>query len=163
MWWHGVPGAPRASQGCITSSWARYGKGGSVVVGGLTHWHNWHRDEIGKPIKKGEVYTSKWKPPYPGKWRMTVRVAEKKYDQGYKYDGKTKFPAKYLSKDVNISKSTIKAPTNNGNFTFKSPIDGVLDYVIMYMYDRTKETPKEVLTPMDQYRWTKKNKQEKEK
>ncbi|MCK4625484.1 MAG: hypothetical protein KAV00_09265 [Phycisphaerae bacterium] len=150
MWWHGTPGAPRASQGCITSSWARYGKKGSVVVGGLTYWHNWHREEISKPIKKGEVYTSKWKPPYPGKWRMTVRIAEKKYDQGFKYDGKTKFPARYFSKDV-----------NDGKFTFKIPKDGVLDYVIMYMYDRTVETPKEILTPMDQYRWTIRQKKQK--
>lgn len=143
MWWGGTAGYPRKSPGCITSSWAKFGKKGSVVVGGLAYWNNWHRDDINKPIKKGEVYTSKWKPPYPGKWRMTVRIAEKKYDQGFKYDGKTKFPAKYFSKVV-----------SDGKFTFKSPKDGWLDYVIMYMYDRTKDTPANILTPMDQYRWT---------
>ena len=74
---------------------------------------------------------------------MTVRIAEKKYDQGFNYDGKTKFPAEYFTKDV-----------YDGKFTFKSPKDGWLDYVIMYMYDRTKDTPKDVFTPMDQYRWT---------
>jgi hypothetical protein len=158
MWWGGTPGAPRNSSGCITSSWAKFGKKGSVVIGGLPYWHNWHREQIGKPIKKGEVYKSTWKPPYPGKWRMTARIAEKKYDQGYKYDGKTKFPAKYFTWDVNVGKSTLEAPTDNGKLAFKSPIDGVLDYVIMYMYDRTKDTPKDILTPMDQYRWTIKQK-----
>ena len=143
MWWGGTPGYPRHSPGCITSSWAKFGKNGAVVVGALAFWHNWHRDDINKPIKKGEVYTSKWKPPYPGHWRMTVRIAEKKYDQGFNYDGKTKFPAEYFTKDV-----------YDGKFTFKSPKDGRLDYVIMYMYDRTKDTPKDVFTPMDQYRWT---------
>ena len=118
-----------------------------VVIGALTYWHNWNREELGIPIKAGQEYKSKWKPPYPGRWRMTARVAEKKYDQGWKYDGKTKFPARHFSKDV-----------YDGNFTFKSPIDGILDYVIMYMYDRTKDTPKDIQTPMDQYRWTIKQK-----
>ncbi|MCK4625487.1 MAG: right-handed parallel beta-helix repeat-containing protein [Phycisphaerae bacterium] len=140
--WGGLE-IPRKWPGCITSSWAKFGKDGGVVLGALVYPNNWYRQQVGKPVKKGNVYTSKWKPPYPGRWRMTVRVAEKKYDQGFKYDGKTKFPAKYFSKDV-----------YDGNFTFKSPMDGILDYVIMYMYDRTKDTPSDIQTPMDQYRWT---------
>jgi len=144
MWWGGTPGYPRHSPGCITATYARFGNQTEpVVVGALAFWHNWHREEINKPIKKGEVYASKWKPPYPGHWRMTVRIAEKKYDQGFNYDGKTKFPAEYFTEDV-----------YDGKFTFKSPKDGWLDYVIMYMYDRTKQTPDDVFTPMDQYRWT---------
>ncbi|MCK4625488.1 MAG: hypothetical protein KAV00_09285 [Phycisphaerae bacterium] len=144
---------PKKWPGCITATYSRFGNQTEPVVeGALAYWHNWYRDHPDRPIKKGEVYTCKWKPPYPGKWRMTVRVAEKKYDQGFKYDGKTKFPAKYFSKDVTVSKNS----TNDGNFTFKSPIDGWLDYAIIYMYDRTKETPHDILTPMDQYRWTRK-------
>jgi predicted amidohydrolase len=142
---------PKKWPGCITATYSRFGKQTEPVVeGALAYWHNWYRDHPDRPIKKGEVYTCKWKPPYPGKWRMTVRIAEKKYDQGFKYDGKTKFPAKHFSRDVIISKKS----TKGGKLTFRSPIDGWLDYSIIYMYDRTKETPKDILTPMDQYRWT---------
>ncbi len=150
MWCAQGPGklggleTPRKWDGCITATYVRFAnQKAPVVIGAPTHLHNWHRDHPDRPIKKGQVYTSKWKPPYPGRWRMTVRIAEKKYDQGFKYDGKTKFPAKYFSKDV-----------YDGNFTFRIPIDGHLDYVIMYLYDRTKDTPAGILTPMDQYRWT---------
>ena len=134
---------PRRWQGCITSTWVSFGQRGSVVVGALAYPNTWHREQVDKPIRKGEVYTAKWKPPYPGHWRMTVRIAEKRYDQGFNYDGKTKFPAKYFTKDV-----------YDGKFTFRSPKDGWLDYIIMYLYDRTEQTPADILTPMDQYRWT---------
>jgi len=135
---------PRKWPGCITATYARFGNQKEPVVeGALAYWHNWYREHPDKPIKKGETWTSPWKPPYPGRWRMTARVAERRYDQGFKYDGKTTFPARYFSKDV-----------HGGQFTFTSPADGHLDYVLMYMYDRTEATPTEVLTPMDQYRWT---------
>ncbi len=143
MSWHDQSGCPRRSPGCITSSWAGFGEKGSAVVGLLSYWHNWHREEVDQPIRKGEFYTSSWEPPYPGRWRMTARVAEKRYDQGFEYDGKTEFPAQYFSRDV-----------YDGNFTFTSPIGGNLDYIVMYMYDRTEDTPAEILTPMDQHRWT---------
>lgn len=144
MWWGGTAGYPKNSPGCLTATYSRFGNQKEPVVeGALAYWHNWHRDDVDRSIKKGETYTSTWKPPYPGKWRMTARVAEKKYNQGFNYDGKTKFPASYFSKDV-----------FDGVFTITSAIDGHLDYVIMYMYDRTKDTPPDVYTPMDQYRWT---------
>jgi len=142
--WFSEHNWPRRSSGCIASTHAAFGKDMKkpVVIGALTYWHNWNREELNRPIKAGEEYRSKWKPPYPGRWRMTVRIAKKEYDQGWEYDGKTVFEAKYFSRDV-----------YDGDFTFKSPVDGVLDYVIMYMYDRTSDTPPEILTPMDQYRW----------
>jgi len=144
MWLEGgVPGsntAPRSWPGCITATYARFGDGEDpVVIGVLTYWHNWHREDVDRPIRKGETYVSAWKPPYPGRWRLTARVAERRYDQGWNYDGV--FKAEYFSRDV-----------YDGNFAFTSPIEGHLDYVIMYMYDRIDETPANVVTPMDVYR-----------
>ena len=37
-------------------------------------------------------------------------------------------------------------------FTFRSPGDGKLDYVLLYLWDRTAKTPRSVWTPMDVYR-----------
>ena len=142
--WFSEPNWPKRSWGCIASTHAHFGKDSTepVVLGALPFWRGWNREELGIPVKAGEVYKSNWKPPFPGHWRMTIRIAEKKYTMGWKYDGKTRFKAKYYSKDV-----------YDGNFSFKIPEDGILDYVLMYIYDRTKETPPEVFTPMDQYRW----------
>lgn len=134
---------PRSWPGCITSTWAGFGEGGSVVVGALTYPNTWHREQVDRSIKAGENYASSWKPPYPGRWRLTARVAKRRYDQGFDYDGITEFKAQYFSADV-----------YDGKFTFISPFDGHLDYLIMYLYDRTAETPAEVQTPMDQHRWT---------
>lgn len=39
-------------------------------------------------------------------------------------------------------------------FTFHSPVKGTLDYLLMYLWDRTDKTPKSVWTPMDVYRET---------
>ena len=36
--------------------------------------------------------------------------------------------------------------------TFRSPSDGKLDYLLMYLWDRTAKTPKSVWAPMDVYR-----------
>jgi hypothetical protein len=37
-------------------------------------------------------------------------------------------------------------------FTFRSPVEGTLDYLLMYMLDRTERTAPDVFTPMDVYR-----------
>jgi len=37
-------------------------------------------------------------------------------------------------------------------FTFKSPVAGTLDYLLIYLYDRTENTPNGVFTPMGVYR-----------
>ena len=39
-------------------------------------------------------------------------------------------------------------------FTFRSPVKGTLDYLLMYLWDRTEKTPATVWTPMDVYRET---------
>jgi len=37
-------------------------------------------------------------------------------------------------------------------FTFRSPVKGTLDYLLIYLWDRTEKTPKSLWTPMDVYR-----------
>ena len=37
-------------------------------------------------------------------------------------------------------------------FTFRSPADGMLDYLLIYLWDRTPQTGDDVWTPMDVYR-----------
>jgi len=37
-------------------------------------------------------------------------------------------------------------------FTFRSPVKGTLDYLLVYLWDRTEQTPKSLWTPMDVYR-----------
>jgi hypothetical protein len=40
------------------------------------------------------------------------------------------------------------------SFTFKSPVDCLLDYILVYLWDRTEKTPEVLWTPMDVYRET---------
>lgn len=37
-------------------------------------------------------------------------------------------------------------------FTFRAPLKGTLDYLLVYLWERTDATPKSVWTPMDVYR-----------
>lgn len=86
------------------------------------------------PIAANGTYRSVFAPGHaaydahfiPGRWRMTGRVS-----------------GEYFSRDV-----------YDGDFVFVSPIDGVLEALIIYLYDRTQETPAGVSTPMDIYQET---------
>ena len=40
------------------------------------------------------------------------------------------------------------------SFTFKSPVDCLLDYILVYLWDRTEKRPEALWTPMDVYRET---------
>ena len=53
-------------------------------------------------------------------------------------------PARYLHKRVQVKAGQ--------PFTFRSPVKGKLDYVLVYLWDRTDQTPKSLFTPMDVYR-----------
>ena len=81
-------------------------------------------------------------------------------------DGKSKYypdsgtPAESNPSVVRSARADDKYFTNTivvkqgaeNRFTFTSPVEGELEYVIMYLYDRTDETPKGLHTPMDIYR-----------
>ena len=59
------------------------------------------------------------------------------------------------AEDVHTNEITItRADTAEADFTFTSPVSGKLEYLVMYLYDRTEETPKDISTPMDVYRET---------
>ena len=101
--------------------------GGNKVILGVVNQRNVvHHEEVNQHITAGSTYTSSFTPPIPGRWRMSGRV-----------DGE------YYTSDV-----------YDGTFTFTSPVSGTLEVLLMYLYDRTSETPADVNTPMGIYRET---------
>ncbi len=117
-----------------------------IVVGVLNSPGSWHPEVVGtplkggfvdgKPVQAGEKYTCKWKARYAGKWRMTARFR----------DDKAPGKGRYYSQQATMDKG--------GKFVFTCPAAGKLEYIILYLYDRTDKTPPEVGTPMDVYRET---------
>ena len=112
--------------------------GEKIVVGVVNSPGSWHPEIVGTPLKDGKVdgkpveagdkYACSWRPPYAGQWRMTARM-----DTG-----------KYYSLQVVMDKG--------GEFVFTCPVAGKLEYIMLYLYDRSEDTPPEVGTPMDIYR-----------
>jgi len=103
--------------------------GEKVVIGVLRFKDIWKREDVYKPIKAGEVYTTRFKAPYAGKWRIFWCISNETF---------------LTEADVD----------KGATFHFTSPKNGTLEYVVMYMYDRNEKTPKEIKTPMDVYRET---------
>jgi len=110
----------------------------------------WHYQKIGVHVRAGEKYKGKfryayqrritgspfnpggrWWIMYPGKWPMIGCI-----------DGK------YYTQEVTITRNEV----GKSDFTFNCPAGGTLEYILFYLYDRTKQTPKSVFTPMDIYR-----------
>jgi hypothetical protein len=112
--------------------------GEKIVVGVVNSPGSWHPEVVGTPLKDGKVdgkpveagdkYPCTWRPPYAGAWRMTARMGT----------------GAYYSQQVVMDKGD--------EFVFACPVAGKLEYIILYLYDRTAETPPEVGTPMDIYR-----------
>ena len=101
-------------------------EGNRVILGVVNQKNVFVHEEPNQHIDAGSTYTSSFTPPIPGRWRMSGRV-----------DGE------YYTSDV-----------YDGDFTFTSPVSGILEVLLMYLYDRTGETPADVNTPMDIYRET---------
>jgi len=99
------------------------------VIGVLRFKDIWKREDVYKPIKAGETYTTRFKAPYAGKWRIFWCISNETF---------------LTEADVD----------KGATFHFTSPKNGTLEYVVMYMYDRNEKTPKEIKTPMDVYRET---------
>ncbi|MDY7009574.1 MAG: carbohydrate binding domain-containing protein [Planctomycetota bacterium] len=126
---------------------------GKAVIAALNYKSVWEREDIVKSIASNESYTSKFAAPYPGKWRVIgfvvtekdykprERVATRDIPESYK----TPIEGKYYYSTVEITEPGEK-------FTFKSPVAGTLDYLLIYLNDRTENTPKGVFTPMGVYR-----------
>jgi len=130
--------------------------GNKVILGVVNHRDVFHHEDVGRPITAGGKYVSSWEPPYPGVWRMTGRVTDGK-SQYYPDSGT---PDKSDPSVVHSGRVDDKYWTNTilvkpgakNPFTFTSPVEGKLEYVIIYLYDRTGQTPKDLATPIDIYR-----------
>lgn len=146
------------------AGWSRIGEGdcdrvwtapfvqfaGQPVYIGVLRIGYWHYQWVGKNVTKGEpvtlswriAYTRQvksspfkpggtWRPLYPGQWRLVARI-----------DGH------YHTIPIRVA-----APqTTSTSLTFDSPATGKLEYVLVYFYDRTEETPKDIWTPSGIYR-----------
>jgi len=151
-------------KGGYPAGWQRIGEGtspliftapfvkfrGEKIVIGVLRIGYWHYQKVDAKVKRGQVYhgqfryayqrrirgspyrpSGRWWVIYPGKWRMIGCI-----------DGK------YYTQEVIISSDEV----GKSNFTFKCPVSGKLEYIVFYLYDRTKQTPKNIYTPMDIYR-----------
>jgi len=92
---------------------------------------NWHvayeRQIRSSPFKPGGT----WCPLYPGKWRLVASI-----------DGR------YYTIPITVT----AAQTTSTSITFDSPATGKLEYVLVYLYERTEQTPEDIWTPGDIYR-----------
>jgi hypothetical protein len=117
---------PRPDQPSVGAQYAYLGEGG-VFIGVLNDKDNWKREDVGRELQEGETYATKFLAPYPGEWKMAARVGDR-----------------YVQ-------TRVKADAGQP-FTFRSPAKARLDYVMVYLWDRTERTPASLWTPMDVYR-----------
>jgi len=114
---------------CVGANYAYLGE--KVVIGALNFGDNWQREDVKKSVNIGEVYTSNFTAPYSGRWRICGSIND----------------------DWNVTDYFTEATVNAGqHFTFVAPAYGILDYLVVYMWDRNLNTPDPVFTPMDVYR-----------
>ena len=118
--------------------------GEKIVVGVVNSPGSWHPEIVGtplkdgkvdgKPVEAGEKYTCGWKAPYAGIWRMTARF----------WDEREPGQGRYHSQQVTIEEGD--------EFAFTCPVAGKLEYIVLYLYDRTEQTPPAMGTPVGIYR-----------
>lgn len=102
-----------------------------VIIGVLNFGDNWKREDVKQDISIGETYVSSFTATYSGRWRVCGSIDD----------------------DWNVTDFFNEVDVNVGDrFTFLSPVNGTLDYLVMYMWDRTSNTPEDIFTPMDVYR-----------
>lgn len=126
---------------------------GKAVIAALSYKGVWEREDIVKPIAAGGTYTSKFAAKYPGKWRVIGFVATEKNYKPRERVATRNIPESYKAPiKGKYHYSTVEIKKAGEKFTFKSPVAGTLDYLLIYLYDRTENTPKGVFTPMGVYR-----------
>lgn len=103
-----------------------------VILGALRFPDNWKREDVGETITTGDSYTSTFTAPYAGLWRIAGVFADDEW-----------------SITNRVSEVTVAA---GAHFTYVSPRDGTLEYLLVYMIDRSADTPTDVFTVMDIYR-----------
>ncbi len=123
------------------------------AIGTLGYRNCWTRENVEKPIKAGGTYTTKFAPPYPGKWRLIGRIENP--DPAEKAKGargeKIVYGAikKFYGSTVNVTAADVAAKKK---FTFTSKVAGKLDYMLMYLRERNADTPRDVYGAMDVYK-----------
>jgi len=66
---------PRPDRPSVGAQYAYLGKGG-VFIGALNNKDNWKREDIMRKVKKREVYTTDFKAPYAGIWKLAARIKQ---------------------------------------------------------------------------------------
>jgi len=124
---------PRPDRPSVGAQYGYMGDGG-VFIGVLNDRNNWKRENIERKIEADEVYQTEFKAPYPGEWKLAARITSDAEASG-----------RYIHERVKIDEA-------GQPFTFRSPMQGMLDYIFVYLWDRTENTPESLFTPMDVYR-----------
>jgi len=117
----------RSDRPSVGAQYASLDKG-LVVIGVLNNKDNWKREDVGRRLAAGGTYRTRFKAPYPGLWKLVARL-----------DGR------YVHSRVEIREA-------GQEFIFQSETGGLLDYVLVYLWDRTPTARPSVFTPMDVYR-----------
>jgi len=65
---------PRPDRPSVGAQYAYLGEGG-VFIASLNDKDNWKREDVGREVQQGEVYTTRFKAPYAGEWKMVARLA----------------------------------------------------------------------------------------
>lgn len=117
----------------VGAQYAYLGEGGAFI-GVLNDPDNWKREEVGREIQEGETYTTRFQAPYAGRWKVVARL-ENRYVQGVA--------------EMEAGQAFIFQPPAKLHY---GPLKWMLDYLLVYLWDRTEGTPDALWTPMDVYR-----------
>ena len=120
---------------------------GQPVYVGVLRIGYWHYQRVARQVTRGETVQVDWRVAYerqvksspfkpggpwrplcPGKWRLVACI-----DGGHH----------------TVPTTVTAAQAASTSLRFDSPAAGKLEYVLFYLYDRTPETPKEIVTPLD--------------
>ncbi len=124
-----------------------------VIIAVLNRKGHWEREDVLKPITAGGTYTTQFKAPFPGRWRLIGFVVQEKNYKPRPRVTSSKIPDSFRTPiKGKYHYNTVEIKKAGENFTFKSPVAGTIDYLLIYLRDRTKNTPKDVFTPMGVYR-----------
>jgi len=64
----------RSDRPSVGAQYACLGEGG-VCIASLNDKDNWKREDVGRELQEGEAYTTQFKAPYAGEWKLLARLA----------------------------------------------------------------------------------------
>ena len=107
---------------------------GGVYIAVLNDKDNWKREDVWRDINDGETYTTQFKAPCAGRWKMVARL-----DNQYIHS----------VVEVDAGEAFTFTPPPKQEY---APSKWLLDNIVLYLWDRTDKTPEELRTLMDVYR-----------